>query len=84
MKILALTPTLPYPPSDGARIRNLNLIKQLAKVHEVSLLSFVSEADVSAEVSELRKFIGDVRTVRRDTRYSPQDLLKGVCGSEPF
>jgi sugar transferase (PEP-CTERM/EpsH1 system associated) len=85
MKILVLTPMLPYPPSDGARIRNLNLIKQLVKVHEVSLLSFVSvDDDVSAQVSELRKFIGEVRTVQRDTRYSPQDLLKGVCGSEPF
>ncbi len=84
MKILFLTPTLPYPPSDGARIRNFNLMKQLALVHEVSLISFVSETGVNAELGELSNIFSEVRTVYRESRYRTQDLLKGVFGAEPF
>ncbi len=40
MKLLFLTPQLPYPPHQGTTIRNFNLIKNLAPRHEITLLSF--------------------------------------------
>jgi sugar transferase (PEP-CTERM/EpsH1 system associated) len=40
MKLLILTPQLPYPPHQGTTIRNFNLIKHLAPHHEIILLSF--------------------------------------------
>lgn len=42
MRILFLTPQLPYPPHQGTTIRNYGLIRGLAqhKQHQVSLLSF--------------------------------------------
>jgi sugar transferase (PEP-CTERM/EpsH1 system associated) len=40
LKILALTPQLPYPPHQGTTIRNYNLITYLAERHAVHLLSF--------------------------------------------
>ena len=40
MKLLILTPQLPYPPQQGTTIRNFNLIKHLAPRHEITLLSF--------------------------------------------
>lgn len=40
MKLLFLTPQLPYPPQQGTSIRNFNIIKQLAPRHEITLLSF--------------------------------------------
>ncbi len=40
MKILFLTPQLPYPPRQGAALRNWGLIHELATRHEVHLLSF--------------------------------------------
>ncbi len=45
MKILFLTPQLPYPPHQGTTIRNYNLIVNLASRHEVHLLSFVRSRD---------------------------------------
>ncbi len=40
MKLLLLTPQLPYPPHQGTTIRNYNLIKHLAPRHDITLLSF--------------------------------------------
>jgi sugar transferase (PEP-CTERM/EpsH1 system associated) len=40
MRILFLTPQLPYPPQKGTALRNWGLIQGLARRHEVSLLSF--------------------------------------------
>lgn len=46
MKILMLTPYLPYPPSSGGQIRSYNLIKQLSQKHEITLCSLIKyEAD---------------------------------------
>ena len=43
MKILLLTPDLPYPSESGAALRNMGIIRGLrAAGHEVSLLSFRS------------------------------------------
>ena len=40
MKLLFLTPQLPYPPHQGTTIRNFNIIKNLAPRHDITLLSF--------------------------------------------
>lgn len=40
MKILLLTPQLPYPPHQGTSLRNYHIIRGLAERHEVHLLSF--------------------------------------------
>jgi glycosyltransferase involved in cell wall biosynthesis len=40
MRLLFLTPQLPYPPQQGTTIRNYNILKHLAPRHEITLLSF--------------------------------------------
>jgi sugar transferase (PEP-CTERM/EpsH1 system associated) len=47
-RILFLTPQLPYPPEQGAAIRNYNLIRQVAERHEVALLSFAEDPSQGA------------------------------------
>jgi len=41
MKILFLTPQLPYPPQKGTALRNWGLISGLAERHDIALLSFL-------------------------------------------
>jgi sugar transferase (PEP-CTERM/EpsH1 system associated) len=48
MRLLLLTPQLPYPPHQGTSLRNYNLIAQLAKRHQVCLLTFL-EPDQSLD-----------------------------------
>jgi sugar transferase (PEP-CTERM/EpsH1 system associated) len=40
MRLLILTPQLPYPPHQGTTIRNFNIIKYLAPRHAITLISF--------------------------------------------
>jgi glycosyltransferase involved in cell wall biosynthesis len=40
MRLLFLTPQLPYPPQQGTALRNWGLISHLAKRHEIWLMSF--------------------------------------------
>jgi sugar transferase (PEP-CTERM/EpsH1 system associated) len=40
VKVLFLTPQVPYPPQQGAALRNWGLISGLANRHEVAVLSF--------------------------------------------
>ncbi len=42
MKILFLTPQVPYPPRQGAALRNWGFISDLAARHEVAVLSFMA------------------------------------------
>ncbi len=84
MDILVLTPILPYPLTDGARIRNFNLIRALSVNHRVHLVSFVIETTRAEDIEELRGFVHDLQTVSRAQRYAVKDLLKGVCTSTPF
>ncbi len=40
MELLFLTPQLPYPPRQGAALRNWGILQELARRHAVHLLSF--------------------------------------------
>ncbi len=42
MRLLMLTPQVPYPPRSGASLRNWGLLRGLARVHQVSLLTFAA------------------------------------------
>ncbi len=84
MDILVLTPVLPYPLTDGARIRNFNLIRALSVNHTVHIVSFIIETTRTEDIEELRGFVHDLQTVFRPQKYAIKDLLKGVCTSTPF
>lgn len=55
MKLLLLTPQLPYPPQQGTTLRNFNIIKHLAPRHAITLLSFgtTEELQNAAPLHEL-------------------------------
>ena len=45
MKILFLSAWFPYPPDNGSKIRVFNLIRELSRRHEVSLVSFAAAGE---------------------------------------
>ena len=64
MKILFLTPQLPFPPDKGATIRTFAMIKGLAqRGHEVHLLSFVRSEEDLAWLPQMRPYYASVATV---------------------
>lgn len=45
MNILLLSRWLPYPPTNGSKIRIFNILRQLAPAHDVTLLAFGESSD---------------------------------------
>jgi sugar transferase (PEP-CTERM/EpsH1 system associated) len=54
MRVLFLTPQVPYPPQQGAALRNWGLISGLATRHEVEILSFLSPGQSLDQADPLR------------------------------
>ena len=53
MKILMITPYLPFPPSSGGQVRSYNLIKHLARQHQITLVSLIKSPEEENYVKEL-------------------------------
>lgn len=81
-QILFLTPQLPYPPQQGTAIRNYNLIAQVARRHEVHLLSFVDSSD-SADPGPLRELCASVRCVPAPQRSTWRRLQTALTSPLP-
>jgi polysaccharide biosynthesis protein PslH len=60
MRILFISRWFPYPADNGAKIRILNLIKQLSLYAKVDLVSFASEQPTEDQVNVLERFCGEV------------------------
>jgi len=62
MRILILSPWLPFPPEFGGGIRVYELIKNLARNHHVTLLTY-AEAGQEARIAPLQELCKAVHTV---------------------
>ena len=92
MKILQLAQETPVPPTSGARLRVLQLARQLAATAEVELLA-LGEAEDTGEPFSLRGIPHDtgrlgalVRSVRRPymaAKLESDALREAVAASEP-
>ncbi|MGQ9904392.1 MAG: glycosyltransferase [Anaerolineae bacterium] len=70
MRLLFLTPQLPFPPRQGTALRNWGLISGLASRHEVWLLSF-DESLAAGETRALADMPAEVRQVCAEARALP-------------
>lgn len=85
MKILMLTPYLPYPPSSGGQIRSYNLIKQLSKKHQITLYSLIKDPKEREHVHELEKYCEKVKVFNRAERpWTLANILKTGFSLYPF
>lgn len=87
MKILFLSSWFPYPPMNGAKIRIYNLIRELAKKHDITLLSFaqaipIDEAKVN--ISHLNQFCRSVNVIpARSYQHNSLEALIGFFSLMP-
>lgn len=69
MKILMLTPYLPYPLLTGGQTRSFNLIKRLSVLgHEITLFSLVKSSSERKYVGELERFCKEVKVFNRSEK----------------
>jgi glycosyltransferase involved in cell wall biosynthesis len=85
MKILMLTPYLPFPDSSGGQIRSYNLIKDLSKKHEITLFSLIKDDYEKKFVSELEKYCVKVQVFKRSkSPWTLRNILLTGLGPYPF
>ncbi|MBN1400018.1 MAG: glycosyltransferase [Anaerolineae bacterium] len=83
-RILFLTPQVPYPPEQGAAIRNYNLIAHISRRHDVALLSFrEGEADEDQAEDPLGAMCAPCRTVSAPVRTRAERLRALVTSGLP-
>jgi sugar transferase (PEP-CTERM/EpsH1 system associated) len=78
MRLLLLTPQLPYPPHQGTSLRNYNLIAQLARRHQVCLLTFLEpdqSLDNAGPLLDICEWVDTVPVPRRSNARRLRQML---------
>ena len=82
MKILLLTPDIPFPSESGAAIRNYGIVRGLhAAGHCITLLTFVEDS-VDASSNPLYQLCSAIHTVKLPKRSKATRLTKLVTSSK--
>ena len=76
--LLLLTQRIPYPPNKGEKIRHFQILKHLAKSHNVYLGCLVDDPDDWRHVETVRSFCADAYVARLDRRYDALSHLKAL------
>lgn len=87
MKILFLSPTVPYPLTDGGRIRVYNLLKQIAEKNGVSLLALETQPTDAESITHIQQLDVDVHLVSNAStlpRVSLGTLLSAFFKRQPI
>jgi glycosyltransferase involved in cell wall biosynthesis len=81
MKLLYVTPSIPYPPLTGNRMIALNHIRMLGRRHEVDLISFGE----SEELGDLRRYCRDIVLVEQPAKWrSWMNMVNNLPERIPF
>ena len=85
MKILMVTPYLPYPPASGGQIRTFNLLKYLSKKNDIILVSLYKTDQEKKYVSHLEEYCEKVYLCKRsENPWQPSNILRSVFSLQPF
>lgn len=86
MKILMLTPYLPFPLLTGGQTRSYNLIKRLSALgHQITLFCLVKSDNERQYVGELEKFCTDVKVFNRSEKpWTIKNILRTGLSFYPF
>jgi polysaccharide biosynthesis protein PslH len=63
MRILFLSRWYPFPPNNGSKLRIYHLLRGLSTKHEVTLLSFIDQADIVLDSREIQSICQEVQVV---------------------
>lgn len=85
MKILMLTPYLPYPPSSGGQIRTFNLLKYLSKNNRITLISLYKKPEEKKYLKYLEKYCYKIYACKRAEKpWQLKTILEAIFFPYPF
>lgn len=80
-----LTPYLPYPLLSGGQIRSYNLLKNLAKKHEITLICLIKNDSEKQYTKNIAPFCHKVIVCRRPEKpWTVSNIWKTAVGKYPF
>ena len=85
MKILMVTPYVPYPPSSGGQIRTFNLLKYLSQNNKITLVALYKNNEEKKYESYLKKYCKKIYLCQRP--FSPwqfKNIFKTIFSFSPF
>ncbi len=85
MRILMLTPYVPFPPSSGGQIRTLNLLKNLSKKHHITLVALYKDDSEKKYLSHLKRYCKRIYLCRRSKKpWQFSNIVKAIFSLLPF
>ncbi len=85
MKILIVTPRIPYPPYRGDKLKIFNMIQHLAKNHEVSVITFYeTEEQLETDFSKVAELVKTGIAIKQSVVSSLFNILLGIFSRLPF
>jgi glycosyltransferase involved in cell wall biosynthesis len=84
MKILMLTPYLPFPPSEGGQLRSYKLIKLLSRHHQITLVCFSRQHNTEKQIDHMRKYCEKVIVIERGKTWTLKNILRTGLSPYPF
>ena len=84
MKILFVSPRIPYPPIKGDKLRIYHFIKGLSKNYDIDLCTFYENDEELAGLEEMKRYCKEIRTVLLPKRLSYANMLRTFINLLPF
>lgn len=84
MNILVISSYLPYPLTSGGHIRLYNLLKNLAKNHQIILVCEKRQFQTKDDIQEVNKFCKEIFVVDRVKQWSLKNIAKTGFSPYPF
>jgi polysaccharide biosynthesis protein PslH len=85
LKVLYLTPRVPYPPLRGDQLVAFHRLRILGRRHEITLLSFCETAPDREAIAELSKYVVQLEFVRLPKIRSLANVaLRGLFTRQPL
>lgn len=85
MKILMVTPYVPYPPSSGGQIRTYNLLKYLSQNNEITLVALYKNNEEKKYEFFLKKYCKKIYLCKRPSSpWQFKNIFKTIFSSSPF
>ncbi len=85
MRILMLTPYLPYPLVSGGQIRTFNLLKHLSKKYEITLFALIKNEAERQHVRAIKPYCKKIEVFKRPSKpFTPLNIGRTGFSLYPF
>ena len=84
MKVLWISPKLPYPPESGDKLRQFNLIRKLSSHVVISLVAFTLTREEEAQAEHMKQYCEKVKTFYFHEMSHLQRICSILITSNPY